>query len=151
MISLQGAKYWKLPYPYSTMVPFTYTSSTSRIPTETNTRYSSGCRPTKPLEVKTLPQLYDNDLNSVSKITILDGNSGAQKITEEKKVIDDFLNRFNDIQFIPDENQEPRSRFNYTITLYQDEEDPFTFNPTHVNNHYYDTEPDILPIMDGLL
>ena len=115
------------------MVPFTYTSSTSRIPPQINTRYSFGCSPTKPLETQTLPQLYDNNLNN---------------ITEEKKGIDDFLNSIKDIQRIPDENQGPKSGFHYAITLYQDGEDSFTFGPTHVNDHYYDTEPNMLPIMD---
>ena len=109
----------------------------------------AGCNSwSKPLETHTLPRFYDGDLSNVSKIVILDGNSGAQKIIEDKKLIDDFLNDIEDIQFVPDENQEPRSGFNYSITLYQDGKDSFTFGPTHVNNHYYHTEPDILPIID---
>ena len=109
----------------------------------------AGCSlESKPLETQTLSQFYDGDLSSVTKIVLFDGNSGAQKTTEDKKVIDDFLNSIKDIQFIPDENQEPRSGSNYTITLYQDGKDPFSFGPTHVNDHYYHTEPAILSIMD---
>ncbi|MGM9949442.1 MAG: hypothetical protein ACI33P_04920 [Lysinibacillus sp.] len=100
------------------------------------------------LETTTLPQFYEEDVKNVSKIVILDGSTGAQKTIEDKKAIDDFLNSIKDIQFIPDENQEPRDGFTYAITLHQDGKNPFTFGPTYVNDHYYHTEPDILPIID---
>ena len=45
----------------------------------------AGCSSeSKPLERETLPQLYDNNLNNVTKIAILAGNSGAPKITGKR-------------------------------------------------------------------
>ncbi|MEH7355449.1 hypothetical protein V7150_18020 [Neobacillus drentensis] len=81
-------------------------------------------------------------------MVIFDGNSGYKKTVEDKKVIDNFLNKIKDIKFIPDENQELRDGFNYSITLFQDDEETFKFGLTQVNDHYYHTEPDIYPIVD---
>ena len=100
------------------------------------------------LETKTLPQFYDGDLSKVTKIVIFDGNTGYKKTIENKKVIDDFLDDIKDIKFVPDENQEPRDGFNYSIVLYQNEEETFQFGLTQVNDHYYHTEPNNFPIVD---
>jgi hypothetical protein len=100
------------------------------------------------LETKTLAQFYDGDLRKVTKVEIFDGNTGYSKTIENKKVIDHFLDDIKDIKFIPDENQAPRDGFNYAISLYQNGEENFEFGLTQVNDHYYHTEPDILPIVD---
>lgn len=104
----------------------------------------SGCG----LETKTLLQFHDGDLSDTSKIVILDGNTGYQKTIEDKEVIDHFLNDIKDIKFVPEENQSPRDGFNYSIILYQNEEESFHFGLTKVNDNYYYTTPDILPIVD---
>lgn len=83
-------------------------------------------------------------------MVIFDGNSGFKKTVEDKMDIDNFLNEIKEIKFIPDENQEPRDGFNYSITLFQDDDDEtFTFGLAQVNDHYYHTEPDIYPIVDN--
>jgi len=102
------------------------------------------------LETKTLPQFYEKDLSDVSKIVILDGNTGQKKTIQDQKIIEGLLSDIEDIKFIPDENQEPRDGFNYSITLFQDGEETFGFGLTSVNGHYYHTEPDIYPIIDEL-
>lgn len=100
------------------------------------------------LEMKTLSQLYEGDLNKVTKLVIFDGNTGYKKTVEDKQVIDDFLGEINDTKFIPEENQEQRDGFNYSITLFQDEEKTFQFGLTQVDGHYYHTEPDLFPVVD---
>ncbi|MGP4040993.1 hypothetical protein ACTWP4_14010 [Gracilibacillus sp. D59] len=101
------------------------------------------------LEKKTLTQFYDGDINKVSKVIIFDGNTGYKKTIKDNKIIESFLNEIKDIKFIPDEKQEPRDGFNYSITLYEDEKETFQFGLTQVNDHYYHTEPEIFPIVDN--
>ncbi|WP_431810676.1 hypothetical protein [Lysinibacillus capsici] len=101
------------------------------------------------LETKTLTEFYKNDLEDVTKIQVQDGGTGYSKITTDKKVIDEFLSEIKDVQFIPEENQEDRAGFLYSITLYEDEQMTFIFTENYVNDYYYDTEPDIYPIVDS--
>jgi hypothetical protein len=60
-----------------------------------------------------------------------------------------FLSKIKEIKFIPEENQEPRNGFRYSIALFQEGELTFSFTLTEVNGHYYYTEPDLFPIVDN--
>ncbi|MCY9550070.1 hypothetical protein [Lysinibacillus xylanilyticus] len=101
------------------------------------------------LETKTLTEFYKNDLEDVTKIQVQDGGTGYSKITTDKKVIDEFLSEIKDVQFIPEENQEDRAGFLYSITLYEDEQMTFIFTENEVTDYYYYTEPGIYPIVDS--
>ena len=101
------------------------------------------------LETKTFTEFYKNDLKDVTKIQVQDGSTGYSKITTDKKVIDEFLSEIKDVQFIPEENQEDRAGFLYSITLYEDEQMTFIFTENEVTDYYYYTEPDIYPIVDS--
>ena len=101
------------------------------------------------LETKTFTEFYKNDLEDVTKIQVQDGSTGYSKITTDKKVIDEFLSEIKDVQFIPEENQEDRAGFLYSITLYEDEQMTFIFTENEVTDYYYYTEPDIYPIVDS--
>lgn len=101
------------------------------------------------LETKTFTEFYKNDLKDVTKIQVQDGSTGYSKITTDKKVIDEFLSEIKDVQFIPEENQEDRVGFLYSITLYEDEQMTFIFTENEVTDYYYYTEPDIYPIVDS--
>jgi hypothetical protein len=100
------------------------------------------------LETKTLFEFYEEDLDDVIKIELLDGSTGYKKVIIDKTVIDNFLDEIRDIQFIPEENQEKRDGFRYSITLFQDEDRTFSFTLNEVNDHYYYTQPDIHPVVD---
>ena len=100
------------------------------------------------LESNTLPQLYKGQFVDVDQMIIKDGTTGSQKIITEKVVIEEFLQKIKDIQFIPEVNQEPSKGYQYGITLLEGEKS-FLFTLNQVNNHYYYTEPDIYPIVDG--
>jgi hypothetical protein len=100
------------------------------------------------LETKTLPQFYEKDLDDVTKVVIVDGRTGHEKTTTDNGDIKEFFNIIKDIKFIPEENQEQREGWLYSITLFQDEEQTFRFWETKVNENYYYTEPDIHPIID---
>ncbi|WP_391117235.1 hypothetical protein [Psychrobacillus sp. L3] len=100
------------------------------------------------LKTETLPEFYEKDLDDVTKIVIVDGSTGYKKIMIDKVIIQEFLSEIKDINFIPEENQEQREGWRYSITLFQDDEQTFQFGITHVNKNYYYTEPDMLPIVD---
>lgn len=101
------------------------------------------------LETKSFIEFYEKDLKDVSEIVIVDGNTGEDKRISDKDAIDSFLNEIKNIKFIPEENQEKRDGFNYSISLFEDGEKTFQFGPTQVNENYYYTEPDIHPIMEA--
>ncbi|MFE8695986.1 hypothetical protein ACFYKT_06440 [Cytobacillus sp. FJAT-53684] len=100
------------------------------------------------LETKTIPEFYKRNLDEVTKIVIVDGSTGYRKTMTDNLVIKEFLDKIKDIKFIPEENQEDRTGWRYSITLFQDEEKTFQFGLTQVNEHYYYTDPDIHPIVD---
>lgn len=104
----------------------------------------TGCN----LETKTFAEFYEKDLRDVSEIVIVDGNTGEDKRITDKDEIDSFLNKIRNIKFIPEENQEERDGFNYSISLFENNERTFQFGPTQVNENYYYTEPDIHPIIN---
>ena len=100
------------------------------------------------LETKTLPDFYEKNLNDVTMIVIVDGSTGYRKTIADDVVIKEFLDELKGIKFIPEENQEKRDGWRYSITLFQDNEQTFQFELTEVNDNYYYTEPDIHPIVD---
>ncbi len=100
------------------------------------------------LETKTLPEFYENDLDGVTKLAIVDGSTGDKKTVTDQKVINKFLNELENIKFIPDEDQEKRAGWRYSITLFQQDESTFRFTLSEIDEHYYHTEPDIFPIVD---
>jgi len=100
------------------------------------------------LKTKTLSQFYEKGLDKVTKILIVDGTSGHEKTITDHEVIKGFLKQIKDIKFIPEENQEKREGWRYSITLFQDDEQTFQFGLTQVNDDYYYTEPDMHPIVD---
>jgi hypothetical protein len=102
------------------------------------------------LETKTLTEFYSTDLNDVTKITVIDGSTGNKKVMTDQGVVEEFLAEIKDIEFIPDKNQEKRTGWRYSITLYQqDEQRTFQFTLNEVDGHYYHTKPDIYPVVNG--
>ncbi|PFA66799.1 hypothetical protein CN378_12940 [Bacillus sp. AFS015802] len=100
------------------------------------------------LETQTLSEFYPKDLDDVTKITLVDGSTGNKKYTTNQVVIKKFLNQIKAITFIPDDNQEERTGWRYSITLYQQNERTFQFTLTEIEEHYYHSKPDIFPIVD---
>ena len=105
----------------------------------------SGCG----LETKTLEEFYGKDLNDVSKIGIVDGSTGYEVTTTDIEKIQDFIDEIKSVKFVPDDNQEKRDGFRYSVTFFENDEQTFQFGPTQISGNYYHTEPDIHPIVDG--
>ena len=105
----------------------------------------SGCSNGK---MQTLGEfLEDADIEYVDAVTITDGSTGYHKTTTELSQIEEFLNLVNDIMFSPQKNQEKRVGLRYGITLYEGEKS-FHFSLNYINGVYYDSNPDIHPIVD---
>ncbi|MCH1626709.1 hypothetical protein [Fredinandcohnia quinoae] len=99
------------------------------------------------IETKTLTEFYEKNLDDVNKIVIMHG-SGDKKIVNDSAKIKDILVKIKDIKFIPEENQEGRVGWLYSVALYVDDEETFKFLPSKVNDNYYYTEPEMIPIID---
>ncbi|MBT2680580.1 hypothetical protein J7E38_16345 [Bacillus sp. ISL-35] len=89
----------------------------------------------------------DGEIENVDKIIIQDGSTGATKTITEQEKMDEFLGLIKDIKFSPQKNQEKQNGWRYGITLF-DGEKAFNFTVNKIGNTYYDTNPDIVPIVD---
>jgi hypothetical protein len=97
---------------------------------------------------QSLEEFYkDNKIENVDKIVIQDGSTGASKTMTEQEQIDEFLSLVKDIIFTPQKNQEKRNGWRYGITLFEDKKE-FKFTLNEIGNTYYDSNPDIHPIVE---
>ena len=106
----------------------------------------SACAETKG-KTQTLQQFYkDANIENVDKVIIQHGSGVSKTITNQEQ-IDAFLALINEIVFTPQENQEVGVGWAYSITL-SDGGKEFTFTLNHINDTFYDSNPDIYPIVD---
>lgn len=99
-------------------------------------------------KTQTLEEFYKkSNIVDVDKVIIQDGSTGATKTISEQEQIDEFLSLIQDIEFVPQKNQEKRDGWRYGITLF-DGENEFKFTLDKIDKIYYDTNPDIHPIVD---
>lgn len=100
-------------------------------------------------KTQSLEQFYkDSKIKNIDKLLIRDGSTGASKTVTEEKQIDEFITLTKGIIFTPLKNQERREGWSYEITLY-DGENQFLFYLHYFDGVYYDSNPDILPIVDN--
>lgn len=100
---------------------------------------------TQPLE-----EFYrDEQIENVDKVIIQDGSTGASKTITKQEQIDEFLSQIKDIEFTPQDNQEKREGWRYGVALFDGERE-FKFTLSEIGNTYYDSNPDIHPIVDDL-
>lgn len=90
----------------------------------------------------------DAKIESIDKVVIQDGSTGASKTITKQEQINDFVSLIKDIQFTQQDNQEKRVGWRYGITLL-DSEKEFKFTLSEIDNTYYDSNPDIYPIVDN--
>ena len=90
----------------------------------------------------------DAKIKNVDKVIIQDGSTGYSKAITNQEQISEFLSLIKDIQFTPQDNQEKRVGWRYGITLF-DSEKEFNFTLNEIDNIYYDSTPDIHPIVEN--
>ena len=99
-------------------------------------------------EPKTLHDFYtDEGLVTIRKIIITDGSTGYEKTVSDPRSITQFLELTDGVLFTPQEDQQERDGFLYSISLF-DGRKTFLFNLNKVHEVYYDTEPDLYPMID---
>lgn len=99
-------------------------------------------------KTQSLEEFYRAEkIESVDKAIIQDGSTGAFKTLTKQEQIDEFLSLIKDIEFTPQDNQEKREGWRYGIALF-DGERKFTFTLNEIDHIYYDSTPDIHPIVD---
>lgn len=100
-------------------------------------------------KTQSLESFYkDAKIENVDRVIIQDGSTGASKSIIKPEQIGEFLTLINEIEFTPQENQEKRKGWRYGITLFDGEKE-FKFTLNQIDNTYYDSNPDIHPIVDN--
>lgn len=107
----------------------------------------AGCN----LQSGTIAELYENELEEVSEISILDGRTGEKTIITDSEAIDSFLEDMEDIMFIPSEDQSHKEGYIYAVSLFEGETETFSFSSARAGDHYYSSEPSFHPIVDHYL
>ncbi|MCD5323435.1 MULTISPECIES: hypothetical protein [Pontibacillus] len=97
------------------------------------------------LETETFAEFYSGE---VTRIEIVSGETGEKRSIEDLERVNRFIDQVEDVQFHPQENQEKRDGFRYSIRLYNEDKKVFGCTLTMVDGHYYDTEPDLYSIVD---
>lgn len=96
-----------------------------------------------------LEAFYKNaKIEHVDKVIIQDGSTGASKTITKQEDISGCLSLIKEIRFTPQENQEERVGWRYAIALFDGEKE-FKFTLNHIDNTYYDSTPDIYPIVEN--
>jgi len=100
-------------------------------------------------KTQSLEEFYkDEKVENIDKVIIQDGSTGASKTITKQEDIVQFLSLIKAIEFTPQVNQEERVGWLYDITLVDGEKE-FKFTLNHIDNTYYDSNPDIHPIVDN--
>ncbi|SDM86708.1 hypothetical protein SAMN05518871_102432 [Psychrobacillus sp. OK028] len=100
-------------------------------------------------KTQSLEEFYkDAKIESVEKVIIQDGSTGYSKTIVEQEQIDEFVTLIKGVVFTPQENQEKREGWRYCISLFDGEKE-FNFTLNEIDNIYYDSSPDIHPIVDN--
>jgi len=105
----------------------------------------SACSNGKPQRLEEFYQ--DAKIENVDKVIIQDGTTGGSIEILKKEQVDEFLSLIKDITFTPQSNQANVKGWRYGITLFDNEKE-FQFTLSQIGDTYYDSTPDIFPIVD---
>jgi hypothetical protein len=98
----------------------------------------------KPLKLITLTEAYPGEISKVSKVELLDGSTGERIIVNDRKIIQDWLDQIKEVSLIPDENQEQRAGYIFSIALFEGDTKKLGFIPNEINNVYYKTNEEFV-------
>jgi hypothetical protein len=99
----------------------------------------AGCQAKSETSIQptTLAQVYPGSIMDTDRIDLVDGSSGERKAITERKEIQDLLAEIQDMEWIPEEDQEGVVGYLFGIGLFQGEEKKLGFTPTSINDSYY--------------
>jgi len=96
---------------------------------------------------QTLEAFYEEKgLTEIDKIVLQDGSNGETKTLQDAEQIEEFLSLIKDIEYTPSENQNGMVGWRYRIRLF-DQLNEFDFTLSEIDGVYYNSEPDIYPIV----
>lgn len=99
-------------------------------------------------KAQTLEAFYtDAKINQIDKVIIQNGTTGASKTIVHADQIDELMSSIKHIELTPHSNQEDRTGWSYRIILFDDEK-KFDFYVNKIGNTYYESNPDMGPIVD---
>ncbi|RDU38647.1 hypothetical protein DRW41_03540 [Neobacillus piezotolerans] len=99
-------------------------------------------------KTQTLEEFYMAEkVENVDKIIIQDGTTGNSESITEQEQINEFLSLIKNIEFTQEDNQEKRKGWRYGISLFDGKKE-FKFTLSKIDNIYYQSVPDIYPIVD---
>lgn len=100
-------------------------------------------------KTQSLEEFYkDVKIENVDKVIIQDGSTDYSKTITNQEQIGEFLSLIKEIEYTPQDNPEERKGWRYGITLFDGEKE-FKFTLNQIDNTYYDSNPDIYPIVDN--
>ncbi|MFD1861535.1 hypothetical protein [Planococcus chinensis] len=97
----------------------------------------------------TLSDLYKENLSDVSEISIVDGRTGEKTNIADARTIEAFLKDMEGVTFTPLQDQSAREGYIYSVHLFEDGDETFSFTSNTIGEHYYASEPDFHPIVEG--
>ncbi|MCZ8535920.1 hypothetical protein M9R32_01790 [Paenisporosarcina quisquiliarum] len=95
-----------------------------------------GCQSEVQHEAMTFQEIYPANLSDVTKIEIRHGGGELKTITDVE-IIDDWLNSIKEITFEPDENQEGRVGYTYSVKIFEKRDVKMYFDTSKINDFYY--------------
>ncbi len=96
----------------------------------------AGCGATS-LNTTTLSEIYPGKIDRVSRIDIINGETGEKRQIADKVKIAEWIDQARNLSFVPDPDQEERDGFLYSVSLYEGDKKTLSFTPNYVGGHYY--------------
>ncbi|QKE71980.1 hypothetical protein HPK19_03815 [Arthrobacter citreus] len=87
----------------------------------------SGCNS----DNKSFSELYQGNLNEISKIKITNGQNGENRVITEKKAIDNFISDIKDIKVAQNKNTDVKG-WSYSVTLYNQDKKLMSFTTSEI-------------------
>lgn len=114
-----------------------------------NLFYLVGCQSEDSLKPMTFQEIYPDNLSDVTKIEIRHGGGELKTITD-LEIIDDWIDSIKDIIFEPDENQEGRVGYLYSVKLFEENDVKIFFDTSEIGEYYYKSNNQIVERIDKL-
>ena len=107
----------------------------------------SACTPITPKTQPLEAFIEEQGLTQIDRVILQDGSTGETKTLQDPEQIEEFLSLIKEIEYIPQENQDGRVGWRYGIRLFEGFKE-FDFTLSEIDGVYYDSEPDIYPIVE---
>jgi hypothetical protein len=98
-----------------------------------------------------LKNLYPGDMSNIDKILVRNGGTGEETIVTEKNKIEKWVAKAENVKFILDRNQEPRTGYGYAVVLFEKDKQIYTFSTNSINGKYFTNIREVYELTEELL